>query len=69
MKAQEIIDHQKMVLAAKEHEIEVLRHRLEFLEKCVQENVKIEVHEIHTFATPEDIENLDFPNSKCSEDK
>jgi hypothetical protein len=69
MKAQEIIDHQKMVLAAKEKEIEVLKHRLEFLEKCVQENVKIEVHEIHTFATPEDIENLDFPNSKCSEDK
>lgn len=69
MKAQEIIDHQKMVLAAKEKEIEVLKHRLEFLDKCVQENVKIEIHEIHTFATPEDIENLDFPNSKCSEDK
>ena len=69
MKATEIIEHQKIVLAAKEHEIEVLRHRLEFLEKCVQENVKIEVHEIHTFATPDDIENLDFPNSKCSEDK
>ena len=69
MKATEIIEHQKIVLAAKEHEIEVLRHRLEFLEKCVQEDVKIEVHEIHTFATPEDIENLDFPNSNCSEDK
>ena len=69
MTYKEIIEHQKIVLATKEEEIEVLKHRLEFLEKCVQENVKIEVHEIHTFATPEDIENLDFPNSKCSEDK
>lgn len=69
MKATDLIEQQKILLAAKEHELEVMRHRIEFLEKCVQENVKIEVHEIHTFATPEDIENLDFPNSNCSEDK
>lgn len=61
MKTQEIIDHQKMVIAAKEKEIDVLKHRLEFLEKCVQEDVKIEVHEIHTFATPEQVADLDFP--------
>ena len=61
MKAQEIIEHQKIIIAGKEKEIEVLKKRLGFLEKCVQENVKIEIHEIHTFATPEQVANLDFP--------
>ena len=61
MKASEIIEHQKMVIAGKEEEIKVLKHRLEFLEKCVQEDVKIEIHEIHTFATPEQVADLDFP--------
>ena len=61
MKAQDIIEHQKMVIAGKEEEIKVLKHRLEFLEKCVQEDVKIEIHEIHTFATPEQVTDLDFP--------
>lgn len=61
MKAQEIIEHQKIIIAGKEKEIEVLKNRLAFLEKCVQENVKIEIHEIHTFATPEQVSDLDFP--------
>lgn len=31
--------------------------------------VKIEIIEHHTFAKPDDVKNLDFPSSTCSEDK
>ena len=31
--------------------------------------INIEVTEIHKFAKPDDVENLDFPSSTCSEDK
>ena len=33
------------------------------------DHVTIEVIEIHKFALPDDVENLDFPNSSCSENK
>ena len=32
-------------------------------------NIKIEVTENHTFAKPDDVNEIDFPNSNCSEDK
>lgn len=69
MSYKEIIEYQRRSLEAKEEEIRILKNRLDLLEKTISEGVEIEIHEYHTFATPEDIENLDFPNSKCSEDK
>ena len=69
MTYKEIIEYQRRSLEAKEEEIKFLKYRLDLLEKTISEGVEIEIHEYHTFATPEDIENLDFPNSKCSEDK
>ena len=37
--------------------------------KVINDTVKIEITEHHTFAKPDDVEDLDFPNSKSSEDK
>ena len=31
--------------------------------------VKVEITEHHTFAKPDDVSDIDFPNSKSSEDK
>ena len=37
--------------------------------KDVNNTVKVEITEHHTFAKPDDVEDLDFPNSESSEDK
>ena len=64
MTYKEIIEYQRRTLEAKEEEIRFLKHRLDLLEKTISEGVEIEFHEIHTCATPEQVEDIDFPNSK-----
>ena len=57
----EIIEYQRRSLEAKEEEIRILKNRLDLLEKIISEGVEIEIHEYHTFATPEQVNNIDFP--------
>lgn len=59
----DLIDDKKITLII--HELEVA---IEALYYCSKECILIEVTEHHTFAVPENVDNIDFPNSS-SENK
>lgn len=60
MKLEEVLEQQKLMLEEKNEEIRKLQNQIEFLENCIREGVSIEVHEVHTFAVPEDVNDLKF---------
>lgn len=60
MTLEEMLEHQKKVLEEKNEEIRRLNTQIRFLENCIREGVNIEVHEVHTFAAPEDVSELKF---------
>ena len=60
------IEDDIIYIAFDEDDIEAIEMAVAAL---VSRPIKIEITEHHIFATPEKVNNIDFPNSTCSEDK
>ena len=58
----DVIISLKDQIKKKDEEIRRMKNQISFYEKLLEKKVDVEVHEIHTFAKPEDVSDIDFPN-------
>lgn len=60
----DVIISLKNQIKQKNEEISKMKNQIAFYEKLLEKKVDVEIHEIHTFAKPEDVDDVDFPNSE-----
>ena len=56
----DVIISLKNQIKQKNEEISKMKNQIAFYEKLMDKKVDVEIHEIHTFAKSEDVDNVDF---------